>query len=622
MKGIFGRYLDVNLTTEKISDYELPEEWYKKYLGGRGIGLKILLEELKGDEDPLGPDNILIFATGPLQGTKFVGAGKHAVVSKSPKTGSLNDSYAGGFFGHELGTSGYDGIIIRGKAVKPKYISIMNGKCDIHDATSLWGMDVGHTDETIKQKHRGVRVACIGPAGENLVKFSCIMNDVNRAAGRPGFGAVMGSKNLKAIVVKGGIDKPIYNKEILLEARKKLAKDLMDNPDVKEFGKWGTPASIGFLNKEGILPTKNFQEGVFDGIDKINGKGEYYKDILTGRNTCTGCPIRCKRIVKSEFGGINIEEKYGGPEYETIAAFGPNCLNDDIRAISLAGQMCNQYGLDTISTGATIAFAMEASEKGLIKEKIKWGDSNAIIDLIEKIVYRKGLGGKLANGIDLFASEIGADFAMHIKGQEVPFHDPRGKKAVAISYATTPRGANHMDFTHDDIYSGMWNDITAELGIYRRVDRFSWENKAEFCKVTTDLASFTNSAIMCGIVGFDLLLACGYNAYPNIREAIYATTSLEIGVCEMLLIGERNYDMLKIAAAQQGYTRKDDDLPQRFKGPLPRGGSANESIPDAALQESIDRYYELRGFDNYGPTDEKLKQLNMKEFIGFIKRED
>jgi len=621
MRGVFGRFLDINLTTEKTRDYEIPKEWYKKYLGGRGIGLRILLEELEGDEDPMSPENIIIFATGPLQGTKFAGAGKHTIISKSPKTGSLNDSYAGGFFGHELGTSGYDGIIIRGKATEPKYISVINGKCGIHDAHFLWGMDIGVVDETLKKKYKGARIACIGPAGENLVKFSCIMNDVNRAAGRPGFGAVMGSKNLKAVVLKGGIEKQIYDEKMLLDVRKKLTKDLMANPDFIEFGEWGTPASVRFLNNEGVLPTKNFQEGVFDGFDKIDGKSKYYKDILTGRDTCTGCPIRCKRIVKGEFGKIKIEEKYGGPEYETIAALGSNCLNDDIRAISLAGQMCNQYGLDTISTGVTIAFAMEASEKGFIKEKIKWGDPHAIIDLIKKIVFREGLGDKLANGIDKFALEVGVDFAMHVKGQEMPLHDPRGKKAVAISYATTPRGANHMDFTHDDIYGGMWKDITAELGIYGKVDRLSWDNKAEHCKVTTDLASFTNSAIMCGLVGFDLLFAAGYNSYPLVREAIYATTGLGIGVCEMLLIGERNYDMLKIAAAQQGYTRKDDLLPQRFKDPLPCGNSANESIPKEVLQKSIDRYYELRGFDKYGPTDEKLKQLNMEEFIGLIKRE-
>lgn len=620
MKGVHGLYADVNLSTETVKDYKIPQTWYTKYLGGRGIGLRILLEELKGGEDPLGEENILVFATGPLQGTGIPGAGRHCVLAKSPKTGSLNDSYAGGFFGHELATSGYDGIIIRGKAERPVYLSLINGHLEVHSADFLWGLDVGETEETLNQRHPGTKVSCIGPAGENMVRFACIMNDMTRAAGRPGFGAVMGSKNLKAIVVKGGIKKVIYDEEMLADVRKKMAKGLMENPNIQEFGKWGSSGSLIFLNEEGILPTKNFQEGVFDGAERITGAGPNFKEILVGRDTCSGCPIRCKRVVRGEFNGRKIIEKYGGPEYETLAALGSNCLNDNVLAISLANQLCNQYGLDTISTGVTLAFAMEASEKGLIKEKIGWGDPNAIINLIEQIVFRKGIGDRLANGIDKVAAEIGADFAMHIKGQELPLHDPRGKKALGISYATTPRGAQHMEAFHDDGAEMLGKYGTPELGIYGPIKRMEWAKKARFCKVYQDLASFANSTITCTYVGFDAAMPLGYNPYPQIREATYATTGLEVGVCEMLLIGERNFNMLKIAAAKEGYTRKDDDLPQRLKEPLPRGNSANEPIPDEVLQRVIDEYYELRGWDEYGPRDEKLKQLNMEEFMGFVKR--
>jgi len=620
MKGIFGKYLDINLSRQEIKTYEIPQEWYTKYLGGRGIGIHILLKELKGYEDPLGEENILVFATGPLQGTKFPGAGRHAILSKSPRTGSLSDSYAGGFFGHELGSSGYDGIFIRGKASRPCYISLIDGKAEIHDASQLWGKDVGQTDEILNRQYTGARIACIGQAGENLVKFSSIINEMNRAAGRAGFGAVMGSKRLKAIVVKGSVNKPVFNDTMLKEVRKRLAAELMANPNIREFGEYGTTGTVDFLNEEGILPTKNFMEGTFLGSSKIDGASDFYRAILVGRDTCAGCPIRCKRIVKCTYKEKYIEEKYGGPEYETLAAFGSNCLNDNLKVISLANQMCNMFGLDTISTGSVIASSMEASEKGLIKEQIKWGDPDVIIDLIEKITFREGIGDLLAEGTECFSKEINADFTMHIKGQEIPFHDPRGKKSVAISYATSPRGAQHMDSAHEDINDGSWNKITAELGLYGEIDRLSWENKAEFCKATTDLASFSNSAITCAFIGYDAAFACGYNPYPLIREAVYATTGLGIGVREMLEIGERNFNMLKIAAAGHGYSKWDDDLPQRLKQVLSDGKSANECIDDEILKKSINRYYELRGFDDLGPTDETLSYLKMDEFIGFIKR--
>jgi len=620
MKGVFGRYVDVDLTAGVVKDFEIPQDWYKKYLGGRGIGLRILLEELKGDEDPLGPDNILIFATGPLQGTGIAGGGRHAVIAKSPKTGSLSDSYAGGFWGHELARSGYDGIIIRGKATDPVYLTLLNGKVIIRSAKNLWGLDVGETDYRLKEKHKGSRVLCIGPAGEHLVKFACIMNDITRAAGRPGFGAVMGSKNLKAIVVKGEYNKLFYDVEMLSEIRKKLTQELMANSRIQDFGKWGSSA-IMTLNSKGFLPTKNFQEGVFNDAEKIDNRGSLFKKILVGRDTCSGCPIRCKRVVKGSYKGREIEERYGGPEYETLAALGSNCLNADVLSISLANQLCNKYGLDTISTGVTIAFAMEASEKGLIKESIKWGDPEAVVNLIESIAFRKGLGDMLAEGIDTVASKIKADFAMHIKGQEVPMQVPQWKKALGLSYATTPRGAQHMEAFQDDSAEGLGKYGFPEIGVYS-IERASWNKKPRFDKIYQDLASFSNSAIACTYVGFDGVLRLGYNPYPRLYEAIYAATGLEIGVVEMLLIGERNFNMLKLAAAQQGYTRKDDDLPKRLKEALPtRDNSAGESISDDALQSAIDEYYRLRGWDKYGPTDEKLVQLDMKEFVGFIKRE-
>ncbi|MCK5586430.1 aldehyde ferredoxin oxidoreductase, partial [Candidatus Bipolaricaulota bacterium] len=424
MKGVYGRYADVNLTTGTVDEYPISDEWMRMYLGGRGIGLRILHEELARDAGPLSPENILVFATGPLQGTGLAGGGRHAIISKSPKTGTLNDTYAGGFWAHELATSGYDGIIVRGAADAPVYLALVDGRVSIESADDLWGKDVGDVDAELKDRHAGCRVLSIGPAGENLVNFACVMNDVNRSAGRPGFGAVMGSKKLKAIAVKGGRAKSFFDEEMLGEIRGSLAEALAKNEGLQEFGAWGTTASVLPLSEMGILPTKNFMEGVFDDADKIDGAGEAFKRLLVGRDHCTGCPIRCKRVVEGSYGGRAIERRYGGPEYESTAALGSFCLNASAESVSLANQLCNAYGLDTISAGVAIAFAMEASEKGLISEEISWGDPDVVVRLVEDIAFRRGLGDRLADGVDRLAAELGADFAMHIKGQELPMHEP------------------------------------------------------------------------------------------------------------------------------------------------------------------------------------------------------
>ena len=619
MKGVYGRYADVNLTTGTVDEYPISDEWMRMYLGGRGIGLRILHEELARDAGPLSPENILVFATGPLQGTGLAGGGRHAIISKSPKTGTLNDTYAGGFWAHELATSGYDGIIVRGAADAPVYLALVDGRVSIESADDLWGKDVGDVDAELKGRHAGCRVLSIGPAGENLVNFACVMNDVNRSAGRPGFGAVMGSKKLKAIAVKGGRAKSFFDEEMLGEIRGSLAEALAKNEGLQEFGAWGTTASVLPLSEMGILPTKNFMEGVFDDADKIDGAGEAFKRLLVGRDHCTGCPIRCKRVVEGSYGGRAIERRYGGPEYESTAALGSFCLNASAESVSLANQLCNAYGLDTISAGVAIAFAMEASEKGLISEKISWGDPDVVVRLVEDIAFRRGLGDRLADGVDRLAAELGADFAMHIKGQELPMHDPRGKVGLGLSYATTPRGAQHMEALHDPAAEadGLGKYGVSEVGVYGPLDRFSWNKKPRFIKVYQDLASFSNSAIACAYIGFDAAMNLGLNPYPILREAIYAATGMEIGAREMLEIGERNFNLLKIAAAKDGYTRQDDDLPARLKEALPRGNSANAPIPDDVLQSQIDEYYTLRGWDDFGPTEETLIRLGMREFIGY-----
>jgi len=613
MKGTFGRYLDVNLTDRSVGEYPIPEDWERLFLGGKGIGGRILLEELTGSEDPLSADNILVFATGPFQGTGMMGSGRHAVLAISPKTGAVADSYAGGFFGHELGRSGYDGIIVRGRAESPVYISLIGGRGEIHPADDLWGKGVGETDKILRDRHPGGRVATIGIAGENLVQMACIMHDITRSAGRPGLGAVMGSKNLKGIVVCGDGEKPLYDPNRFKEGMTAYLRENYDER-AKRFGEYGTPGGVTWLSEEGILPTKNFQEGVFDRAEEIGGE-RLHDTILVGRDTCAGCPIRCKRVVETEFAGRRVAPLFGGPEYETTAAFGSLCMNDDLRAISLANQLCNDYGLDTISAGVAIAFLMEASERGLIEERIPWGDGERIVELVERIAQREGIGERIARGLENFARELGADFAVTIKGVEVPMHEPRGKQALGISYATSPRGATHMEGIHDTMLE--IDRPTPEIGIDRAYDRFTLRDKPDLAKVYEDLRSFVNSLVLCAFTVREV--GEGYN-FPQIRELLAAATGTELTPESMLEVGERNYALLRLHAARAGYTTDRDSLPKRFHEPLPTGASAGRPVDPDELKEAIAAYYEARGYDRYGPTDATLRRLGLDDLIGVIER--
>ncbi len=611
--GHFGRYLDVSLTKRSINDYQIPDEWYQKFLGGRGIGARIMLEELEPGIDPLGPDNIIVFATGPLQGLSIPGGGRHLLMAKSPKTNGISGSYVGGFLGQQLGKSGYDGIIIRGASPEPKYLVLKDGKANIKDATELWGCDTATTENKIRKKEGDVRVASIGLAGENLVKFSCVIHDKNRAAGRPGFGAVMGSKKLKAVAVSGNRSKKVHEPNLLSNTRKEFTKTLYTTKS-DSLGKYGTSGGVMALNERGILPTKNFKLGEFEDAEKISGQTIYDK-ILKHRDTCNSCPIRCKRTVSTKFNGEEVRPEYGGPEYETVAAFGSLCMNSDLNAIALANQKCNQHGLDTISTGVTIAFLIEASEKNLLDYEIEWGDSKKIVDLVDRIANRQGVGDRLAEGIDKLEQELNSNFAMQIKGQEVPMHEPRGKKGLGISYATTPRGANHMEGIHDTQLEQ--EPLAPELGVSESIDRFRFEGKARVMKIFEDLRSFTNSLILCA---FTTDMVGNNYSFETVRKFIKAVTGNELDSEGMLTIGERNYLLLKLLSSQEGHTSSRDRLPKRFYQSLKNGAAEGESIPQEKLQQMLDKYYEYRGYDQYGPTDRKLRDLNLAEFTNRLNR--
>jgi len=613
MHGTYGRFLDVDLRTGRTSDYEIPERWSSLHLGGKGIALRILMELCPPGAAALAPENVLIFATGPFQGSNVAGGGRNTVVSVSPKTGAPSEAYVGGFFPHELGTSGYDGIIVRGRSPQPVYILLENGRASLEDATSLWGRDVGFVDRTLKEKHKGVRVSAIGLAGENSVRFACILNDRNRAAGRPGFGAVMGSKQLKAVAVRGGLQKPYHNPERLKSLAAEYARNLMSDPVAKLLHAEGTAFMLEPLNAAGILPTRYFRDGSFAHAHAIGGEA-VNETLLVRRNTCTGCPVACKPEVEAKVFDTDVSSQYGGPEYETLAAFGSLCLVDDLGAIALANQKCNAYGLDTISTGSVLAFLMQLTEEGLVEEGLQWGDAESVLQLVDSIAERKGLGDQLAEGVRRFASEVGVDSAVEVKGVSAAMHDPRGKKGLGISYAASPRGATHLEGFHDSSFASLPAPIE-ELGLMEPRDPLSWQEKGILQARLENLQSFTNSLVMCRFVSF-LRVGGSTYPYPEIRDLLSAMTGMPVDATEMLAIGERNFALAKLLAAESGLTREDDRLPLRLMAPLENGPLQGESISAAELDAALEEYYEVRGYDDYGPTAETLSRLGLAELVG------
>ena len=613
MQAAFGKYLDVDLTAGTVQDYDIPENWQTRFIGGKGVAARLLLEELPESADALSPENILVFATGPFQGTTVVGGGRHVVLSVSPKTGRVADSYAGGYFGHELGRSGFDGIFIRGASDTPVILTLIDGAASLQPADDLWGTGTSTTEKTLKDRFPGARISSIGIAGEKEVVQACIINDRSRSAGRSGFGAVMGSKKLKAVVVRGHLNKSLADPERFAKERADYAKTFI-NEGYQRFGQYGTGGGVTVLSEMGILPTKNFQEGVFDHAEDISGE-RMHDTILVDRETCVGCPIRCKRAVKTSFDGSEVLPEFGGPEYETLAALGSLCLNNNLDSVALANQLCNEHGLDTISAGVVIAFLMEASEKGLIEDDIAWGDSQTVVRLVNELAHREGPAAAAANGLELFADKINADFSMTIKDVELPMHEPRGKQGMGLSYATTPRGASHMEGMHDTMLAS--ESPCPEIGVDHAYDRFSLEDKVQPAKAYEDLRSFDNSLVLC--IFTSRTLGEDYS-YPKIRSLLEAATGQTLDADEMIRVGERAYTAMRILSGRAGHTMDEDGLPARFAEPMPAGASAGHLVDPSVMQQAIADYYDARGFDRFGPTDDTLRKLGMDDCIGKLQR--
>lgn len=601
MKGWMGTILRVNLTSGTIEKQPLDPVMAREYVGGRGLALKILYDELRIDCDPLGPENMLIFINGPLTLTGVLSSGRYMVVTKSPLTGTICSSNSGGYFPAAFKAAGYDAIIFSGRSESPVYLWIEDDRVELRDAAGLLGMDTRETYQTIrKATHKEARVACIGPAGENLVRYAAVMNDADRAAARSGVGAVMGSKNLKAVAIRGTKGVRVADPEEIL--RSTIMADHIKKADLGiAFGEFGTPLFVDVMNANNIMPTKNFQEGFFEEGDEING-AEIIDTTLVRSKSCYGCPLNCGRNTR-----LPAESKYqgrgDGPEYETCFSLGSNICVGELDAVTKMNYICNETGMDTMDAGTTIATIMELHEKGLIsKEKIgfslKWGDADGSIRLLEMIATGDGFGREAAMGGKYLADKYGApEVFMGSKGQGFAGYHPRGMVGQGLLYATSPEGGNHTT----------GNTIQPEInGIPEPMDPLTPEEKPEMVIRRQDETAFWEC---CGVCVFPyMLMEEGTEVIADFYSAVVGEAYSEDDVRKL---GERVFNLEREFNRRLGFDRKDDTLPRRLTHePHGEGIGEGNVVP---LEEMLDRYYELRGWTQDGlPTERKLKELGLQ----------
>ena len=608
-----GKVLRVDLTAKTLKEESIPEGVARKYLGGKGYAVYMLYQYLKeyeaegvppADIDPLGPENVLIFATGPGTGVAgFPSSGRyHVMALKSPLTGSIGSANSGGEWGPFLKFAGFDAIIIEGASEKPVYLAVVNGSAEIRDASDLWGKSVLDTTRILKRRVGGINtsVACIGPAGENLVYMACIMNDEHRAAGRTGLGAVMGSKKLKAIVVSGQEKVPIAEPERFKEISRRCLDTLRKNSVTGEgLPTYGTAILVNVINTAGALPYKNWQSGVNPDAEKISGE-TLAETYLVKRRACWGCPIGCGRVTSVKSGPFQILNTEG-PEYESIWALGSSTGVKDLDAVVKANHYCNEFGMDPISLGSTIAAAMELNEKGFIPKEdlqgldLRFGNSAALVEAVWRTAYKAGFGKYLALGSKRLCEIYGhPEISMSVKGLEMPAYDPRGIKGIGLNYATANRGGCHVTgYT-----------VSPEvLGIPEKIDPLTPEGKAKWVKIFQDLTCVVNSTVNCLFVTF----ALGAKDYA---ELLTAVTGWNLTEQEILKIGERIYNLERVILNKYGFDGKDDTLPKRLlEEPMPEGPAKGQVVE---LEKMKEEYYKLRGWVNGIPTPEKLKELEIE----------
>lgn len=619
-----AKILDVDLTNSKIEVTTLPGDVHRLYPGGSALGLFLILQEMPANVDPLSPDNMLVFSVSPLTGLPISGLSRIMITTKSPLTGTIGDSQAGGFFPAYFKANGWDAVVLRGKAEKPMYLYIDGENVTLKSAEHLWGKVTGEVEKLVKHElgDEDLEIAQIGPAGENQVKFACIINHCNRAHGRNGTGAVMGSKNLKAIVIKKVEPSRPVSEEGFFELKKKGFERLKNNPVMTGLGRHGTVGSLDSFNELGFLPTKNWSTGSFpEGADNITGTS-MSDSILVGRAACHACAITCKRVV--EVPG-KVDPLYGGPEYETAAALGSYCGVTNLQTIVLANQLCNMYGIDTISCGGTIAFAMECYEKGLISKEttggleLNFGNQEVMIRLIELIAKREGFGDLLAEGSARAAQKIGGEaleLTMSVKGKELPAHMPQLKPSVGLIYAVNPFGVDHQSSEHDSASSfGSENKGSrwlAQLGIWKGYKNTSEmdDDKVRFAFDSQCYYSILDTLGLCQFVwGLSWQLYGPSDLIDLCRYGIGWETSL----FELMRVGERRINMMRYFNAREGFTKADDTLPKRLFKPLPDGPSKGLHINKENFLKALEVYYQFAGWEvqSGNPSEATLRKLSL-----------
>jgi len=613
--GYNGKVLRVNLSEGTIVSEERDDTFFRRYLGGRGVVGHTLLKEMNPKADPLGPDNVLVFTTGVVTGAPVGGSGRHSVGAKSPLTGAYADAEAGGYWGAELKRAGFDTIIIQGVSDRPVYLSIHDGVAELRDARALWGRTTGEVEQLIRDElgDKRVRVAQAGPAGERLVRYACVMSDVNRAAGRTGLGAVMGSKKLKAIAVRGSQRPNVAHPDRLRE----VAKWFSDNVETLSGGlrDTGTAGAVVYQHMTNSLPTRNFQSGEFEGAERISG--ETMRDtILVDRATCFACPVQCKRVVKVEE-PYQVNPTYGGPEYETIGALGANCGIDNLEAVAKGNELCNANGLDTISAGVTIAFAMECFENRLLTLEdtggieLRFGNAEAMLEMLEQIIERRGLGKLLGEGSYRAAQSIGRGamaYAIQVKGQELALQEPRAMHGLGLGYAVSPTGADHCHNLYDRGYARADSPRLAKaaaLGILEPVP-YDILNpaKVRLFIYQVNWQHTLNCLDMCMFMPYD---------YARVRDIVHAITGWNVTVWELLRAGERALNLARVFNAREGFTVADDTLPQRFFRPLPSESMPHKGLNPDEFQGALETYYAMMGWDPDSgmPARSRLQELDV-----------
>ena len=625
-----GSILHVDLTAGTLWVEHPPEEFYRKYGGGSAMGMYYVLKETPPHADPLGPNNTLTLFSGLPTGLAIAGQSRLAANARSPISGGAGDSQAGGFFPAALKFSGFDGIVIRGQSPKPVYLLLHDGQAELRSAEHLWGKVTGEVEALLKEELHDpkLEVLQIGPGGEKLVRFAALINMSNRANGRTGLGAVMGSKLLKAVVVQGGGKIEAADKATITRMQREGAKNIDEIPDVKGLGLNGTADVVGFQNSIGSLPAYNYNQGTFAGADHLMGD-VMSSTILKERDTCYSCTVRCKRVVETEFAGQKVLPIYGGPEYETIATMGSYCGVDDLNAVALANQICNMYGLDTIACGATISFAMECFEHGLLTLEdtggidLRFGNAEAVVAMVEKIAKREGLGDLLAEGSARVAEKLGPaakEFVVTVKKTELPAHIPHAKKTLGLIYAVNPFGADHQSSEHDPMYeeggAQLYYDRLALLGLHDVQTPGAMTNeKIRFAYLGEVFYSALDTYGLCQFVWGPAWQLYGP---AEMAAMLSAATGWEVSIDEILQVGARRLNLLRAFNAREGFTRSEDVLPRKFSRAMQgEGPTAGVSYPPENLEQYKDVYYHLAGWDvsSGNPTPQRLAELGL-EWIG------